>query len=145
MISTAWIALSLALLQIPEFRPSVVPLGEVGNLGDSVYVSSTWTSWPIRGFATLSILSVPAHLVATSLGLKGLRKWAFGILIPALLLDFWNYYAVGGPNALGFWGGFQIGLIVNGCGFLMVNTLFSIPTWLKSDHTSSREEIQTST
>ncbi len=145
MISTAWIALSLALLQIPEFRPNVVQSGEVVNLGDSAYESSILTSWPIRGFATLSILSVPTHVVVTSLGLKGLRKWVFGILIPTLLLALWNYDAVGGPSALGFWDFIQIGIILNGCGFLLVNTLFSIPSWLNSEHTRSREDIQTST
>ena len=143
MISTMWIAVSLALLQIPEFAPSVVPSGTVAILGESEYKPSMFASLPFRGFATLSIFAVPTHVFATCLALKGLWKWAFGILVPTFLLAFWNHYAKYGPSALRFWDFVQIGVILNGCGFLMVNTLFSIPNWLYLEHSRWKDGIQT--
>ena len=140
MISTAWIALSLALLKIAELLPNVVPSSTAGTFEDIEYESSIMTSELIeliRGFATLSIFSVPTHLVATCFGLKGIWKWSFGIFVPTLVFAFWSYYAVSGPCPLGFWGLIEIGSILNACGFLMVNTLCSIPSWLDSKYSQS--------
>ena len=144
MISTIWIAVSLALLQIPEFPPSVVPSGTVAILGESAYAPSIFTSLPVRGSATLSVFAVLSHVFATCLALKGIWKWAFGILVPTLVFALWNHYAVYGPSALGFWDFILIGILLNGCGFLMVNTLLSIPNWLNSEHSESKVDIHKS-
>ncbi len=126
LIATAWVGVSLALLQIPVIIPSEKPDSSLNPL----------SYFPFRVFASLSVVSVPTHVAVTCLGITGRVKWIFGVFAPTLAVTYYHYFSEllwgSYPGALGFWYNILIGLVVNLFGFAMVNSIFSLPYGAKS-------------
>ena len=130
-VATAWIGVSLALLQIPV----IIPSKEVVSFENLTPSQNPLTSFPVRVFASLSVVSVPTHVAVRCLGMTGVVKWIFGVVAPTLAVTFCHYFSEllwgSYPGALGFWYNILIGLVVNLFGFAMVNSIFSLPVWCK--------------
>ena len=126
-VATAWIGVSLALLQIPV----IIPSNEVVSFEDLTPSQNPLATFPFRAFASLSVVSVPTHILAKCLAMTGLVKWAFGVLAPTFAIASWLYLfeiLFGSyPGARWFWDNVQIGIVLNLFGFAMVNAIFSLP------------------